>query len=207
MSWLCENYSQYLGDIDTTKLGMINMTMSTVGMMADRGIGAYNGWKEYFPDNLYIEADTSGAGQNTSETAYNMISAYVSANPEIEYWFINTIMMLYPAGCARAVETLGIEDKCLIICEESVTAVEEWGSGYRGAWVAAVGIAEELYAVPGASGIVALIDGRATPETLWGDTKREPYGFDYAVYPLETEVITYDNYEEYFAGIDQKYFA
>jgi hypothetical protein len=61
--------------------------------------------------------------------------------------------------------------------------------------------------VPGAAGIVALIDGRATPETLWEDAKSEAYGFDYAVYPLETEVITYDNYEEYFAGIDQKYFA
>jgi ABC-type sugar transport system substrate-binding protein len=206
VTYLCENYKQYWGDIDTSKLGMISLDISTVGMFLDRSNGAHDAWMDYFPDNVYISGDTSGQ-QFTTETAYNMISAYVSSHPEIEYWFINTVMMLFPAGCARAVETLGIEEKCLITCEESITAIEEWDSGYRGAWSSCVGVAEELYAVPAAAGIVALLDGRATPETLWGDNIRDPYGSDFAVYPLETQVITYDTYKQYFADINTKYFA
>ncbi|MDR0905552.1 MAG: hypothetical protein LBN00_05185 [Oscillospiraceae bacterium] len=206
VSWLCENYQNYWGDIDPAKIGMINLTITTVGMMYDRGYGAEQAWLRYFPNNVYVEGDMAGQ-QITPETSYNMISAYVSSHPEVEYWFINTIMMLFPAGAARAVETLGIDDKVLITCEESITAIEEWDSGYRGSWCSAVGIAEELYAVPGAAGIVALIDGRATPETLWGDTITGQYGTDYAVYPLDTKVITYDNYKQYFEDINTKYFG
>jgi hypothetical protein len=204
--WLIDNYKDYWGEIDTKKLGLITITVSTLPLFSTRSDGARDLFQRTFPDSLYIEGDTAGQ-QFTAEAAYNMVSAYVSANPSTEYWMINVVMAMVAPGVARAIETLGIEDHVLITCCESPTAVEEWDSGYDGCWVSAVGIAEEIYAVPATAGLVALIDGRATPETLWGDTKRAPYGDDYALFPMDLEVITRDTYKAYFDNITTTYFS
>ncbi|MDR1589448.1 MAG: substrate-binding domain-containing protein [Oscillospiraceae bacterium] len=204
--WLIDNYKDYWGEIDTKKLGLITITVSTLPLFSTRSDGARDLFQQTFPDSLYIEGDIAGQ-QFTAEAAYNMISAYVSANPGTEYWMINVVMAMVAPGVARAIETLGVEDRVLITCCESPTAVEEWDSGYDGSWVSAVGIAEEIYAVPATAGLVALIDGRATPDTLWADSKRAPYGDDYALFPMELEVITRDTYKAYFENIDTTYFS
>jgi len=205
--WLIDNYKDYWGEIDTSKLGYVTVTLSTLDLFYPRSDASEELFNATFPEGLYIEGDVPMGQAFTAESAYNMISAYVSAHPEIEYWWFNSVAMMFAPGVARAIETLGISDKALITCCESNTAVTEWDSGYTGSWVSAAGIAEPLFACPALAGIVALIDGRATPETLWADTKREPYGDDYAIYPLEIGMITQQDYKDYFAAVDARYFG
>jgi ABC-type sugar transport system substrate-binding protein len=205
--WLIDHYKDYWGEIDLSKLGYITVTLSTLDLFYPRSDASEALFKEKIPEGLYIEGDVPMGSAFTAETAYNMISAYVSAHPEVEYWWINPVLMVFAPGCARAIEQLGISDNTLMTCCESQTAVTEWDSGYTGSWVSSVGIAEPLYSCPALAGLVALIDGRATPQTLWGDTKREPYGSEYAVYPLETGMITREDYKQYFEDINKYYYG
>jgi ABC-type sugar transport system substrate-binding protein len=51
MEWLCSNYQSYWGDIDTSKLGLLNMTLSVSVDLNDRALGAEDVFKKYFPEN------------------------------------------------------------------------------------------------------------------------------------------------------------
>jgi ABC-type sugar transport system substrate-binding protein len=67
MEWLCDNYTTYWGDVDTSKIGNMNFTLSVSVDLNDRAVGAEDVFTERFPDNTdqIFEADLSwGAAQD-----------------------------------------------------------------------------------------------------------------------------------------------
>jgi hypothetical protein len=73
--------------------------------------------------------------------------------------------------------------------------MQDWENGYEGCWVSGVYYAQAIFAEPLVCGLIAILDGRATPETLWG-----PYikpGETYPVYPVDTRILTKTTYQAY----------
>ncbi|MDR2357855.1 MAG: hypothetical protein LBD92_07235 [Oscillospiraceae bacterium] len=194
--WLIDNYRSYWGEVDPSKIGYIFLNLSTVNVFRPREQAARDVWTENFPDNLMLVGDASGQ-QITAELVYNMVTSYTTGHPEVEYWFINCAMLMFPAPAARAIETLGMTDRALITCCESQGVTTEWDAGSVGALVSCVGASEDLLTAPALSGLVALMDGRATQETLWEDARQEKYGGKYSMYPIPLTILTPDNYIQY----------
>ncbi len=195
VQWLYDNYKTYWGDIDTSKIALLNANVSSNVDLNERAVAAAETFNELIPNNAGVfEIDM--VADFTQETAYNYSSATFSANPDIEYWFSTNCVEMYSQGVARAVEQLKLEDKVLITDVGSDILCSEWETGYDGCWVSCLAISNYLYAAPAICAVVALIDGTATWDTLWTD-KRAP-GDLYTFYGAESTMITKDTYKDYF---------
>jgi hypothetical protein len=104
-------------------------------------------------------------------------------------------------GVARAAESLGKENSVLITGSGSSVLPGEWDAGYEGCWVANFAVSNYQYAVPAICGVIAMIDGRATAETLWPEYKRP--GDLAAQFVVGQDMITRENYKEYFSEIEK----
>ena len=204
MEWLCENYASYWGDIDTSKLGLINFTLSTSVDLNDRANGAQDVFLTNFPENseLVFEGDGASGSGSSQDIAYNIAAATYAANPDVEYWFVASCLEMYAQGAVRAAEQLGIEDHVLIVDVGSDILCAEWDTGYEGAWASCLAISNYLYAAPGICGLVSLLDGVSTPESLWPDMKED--GDVGAFYAASSQMITNDTYKDYFNGVAEE---
>ena len=176
MRWLADNYKTYWGeDIDTSKIGLIPITFSRVTGINDRVPGMTDVFKECFPesaDNIYIEdlVQTSFS----VDGAYEQISTRLVATQEIEHWFIIAAVDDWATGALRATEAIDAVDKVLITCCQGNAFVNEMKTGYSGdCWVSCCYVPEKEFSEYMAAGLVALMDGRATVETLWPDAIAE----------------------------------
>ncbi len=195
VQWLADNYSTYWGDIDTSKIGLLNGNASSNADLNTRAVAAEETFNALFPENAGVY-DLDMVADFTQEGAYNQASAILSANPDVEYWFSTNCIEQYSQGVARAVESLQITDKVLITDVGSDVLCSEWESGYDGSWVSCLAISNYLYAAPAICGLVALIDGTATWDTLWSDMRAE--GDQYTFYGAASTMITKDTYKDYF---------
>ncbi len=195
VQWLHDNYSTYWGDIDASKIALMNTNASSNFDLNDRALAAEDKFLELFPDNAGI-FNIDLINDFTQDAAYNQAAATFSANPDIEYWFVTNTVEMYSQGVARAVESLQIDDKVLITDVGMDILCSEWESGYDGSWVSCLAMSNYLYAAPAICGLVALLDGTATWDTLWTD-RRDP-GDLYTFYGVDSTMITKDTYKEYF---------
>jgi ABC-type sugar transport system substrate-binding protein len=138
----------------------------------------------------------SCANELTQEKAFDVAAATFVAHPEVEYWFCTNCLELYSQGVARAVESLQNEDKVLIIDVGSDILCSEWDNSYDGSWIACMAISNFQYTAPTICGLVAMIDGVATPESLWVD-QRAP-GDKCTFFVTDNMIVTRDTYQEYF---------
>jgi ABC-type sugar transport system substrate-binding protein len=194
--WLFDNSEKYWGKIDTAKLGLINFTFSPNKDFHDRFEGNLAMFQELAPGNTNIfEADGVTGGLN-EETGYNLASAILAANPEVEYWFIPACLELYAQGAMRAAESLGMQDRVLITATNSEVLSALWDSGYEGCWVSCVASAPYQYAAPALSGIVSLLNGTETVDSLWSSIRKPTDKLTF--YEIGTEIVTKDTYKDYF---------
>jgi ABC-type sugar transport system substrate-binding protein len=210
INWLVDNYRSYWGEIDTSKLGLIDVCMSTQPDLATRAIAPEKIFKETFPDGTFFSADTATAGGVTPDAAYSLVSAIASSNPQIERWWVTGSTEFFGVGAARALEELGKTDTSLICVVGAGQVVVDWDSmaeDTKSPLVACLAISDLLYAAPAVSGIVALIDGRATKEDLWLDKTPAgwQFGEKYGVWLVENDVVTRETYKTYFDEINIKY--
>ncbi len=196
LQWLYDNCKTYWGDdVDYSKIALMNTNSSSNVDLNDRAVGATDKFNELIPNNAGVfELDM--VNDFTQDAAYNKAAATFSANPDIEYWFVTNCVEMYSQGVARAVEQLKIEDKVLITDVGSDILCSEWETGYNGSWVSCLAISNYLYAAPAICGVIALIDGTATWDTLWTDL-RAP-GDQYTFYGAASTMITKDTYKDYF---------
>ena len=204
MEWLLANFEneEYFGKIDITKLGAIEIGYSTNVDLNARSEGAADTFKAMYPDNPHFFTDATTAGGLTPDAAYAIVSATVSAHPEIEYWFVSGCTEFFGPGAARAFDDLGKESVAMVCTFGHGPNVVDWESmtpDTVSANVACLMVPDLLYSVPAVAGIVALIDGRATKETLWLEKTPEnyKYGNDYGVWEVENRVVTRWNYQDY----------
>ena len=199
VAWLYENYKQYWGDIDTSEIAFIDLTYSVNIDLQKRCDAAVAKFKEYFPNNDMFFTGDGIIGSVNVETGYEITSAIMSVHPDIKYWWVMSCLEQYSQGAARVAETLGIEDRVLIVDVGSDILVSEWDSGYNGSWKACLAISNYLYAAPAICAIVSMADGMSTPETLWG-SMRIP-GETMSRHFTESTMVTIDTYRSYFEDI------
>jgi hypothetical protein len=79
--------------------------------------------------------------------------------------------------------------------------IPNWEKGvYSTCWVSTVYYAQSIFAEPIVCGLIAMLDGRATPEKLWPEWKAP--GAKYANVICDTRVLTKDTYKDYLKYID-----
>ena len=192
VSWYGENYPEYWGEIDETTVALLNINYSTNPALAERLVGSKAAFKEYFPDGAVYEVDGVTVGAMDAEAGYNLTSQIMSAHPEVEHWIIFGCVEDYAQGAARYVETTPNPDSVLITNSGSNLLPLEFESGYDGPWKVCYAVSEISYAGPAACGLIALVDGRATADTLWSDLRAEgDLATNYIADPI---MVTIDNY-------------
>ncbi|SHH52779.1 ABC-type sugar transport system, substrate-binding protein, contains N-terminal xre family HTH domain [Sporobacter termitidis DSM 10068] len=192
--WLYDNYKTYWGDIDKSEIALVSTNASVRPNLNDRAVGAESKFKELLPGNTIFPLDMTQ--DVTQDTAYNQASALFSAHPEIKYWWVTNAIETHAQGVARAIETVGLQDKVLMIDVGSDIMVSEWNNDYDGAWKACVATSNYQYMSSAACAVVAMIDGKATPESLWA-SQRAP-GDKCTFLNLPNEVLTKETYKESF---------
>ncbi len=199
VQWLYDNYKNYWGEIDATQIGLIDITFSPNKDFQDRHDGAMAKFKELLPTNTSIFTADGVTGKLDTDTGYNLVSTIFASNPDVQYWFVVSCLEMYAQGAARAAESIKIEDKVLISCVGSDILSSEWDNGYDGCWVTCLAISNYQYAVPTICGLIAMMDGKATQESLWS-SRRAP-GDKMTVYYIGMEMVTKETYKAYFAKI------
>ena len=198
VQWLYDHYKEYWGDIDTSKIGLLNFTCSPGVDFHDRYRGNQSKFEQLLPGNVTFEAD-GVVGALNEQTGYDLASAIFAAHPEVEYWWVPTCLELYGLGALRAAEALNIDDKVLLTTVNSDVLTGLWNSGEESGYVSCIATAALQYAAPSLCGVVAMIDGKETPETLWAH-RRAP-GDATTFYDMTIEFVTIDTYKAFFEWV------
>ena len=194
--WMFDNYKDYWGDIDTSKMGMLNFTFSPNRDFHERHDGNIMEWNARLPGNTNIFQADGVTGGLTEETGYELASAILAAHPEVEYWFIPACLELYAQGATRATEHLGMTDRVLIVAVNSDVLVAAWEGGYDGNFIACVATTPYQYAVPALSALVSLMNGTSTFDTLWSALRAPDDVVTY--FEMAYEIVTIDTWQAYF---------
>jgi ABC-type sugar transport system substrate-binding protein len=202
MDFLVSVYKDYWGDIDPSKIALLIMDWSQNMDINTRAIGAKERWDELFPNNRYFYGDTA-ADKLSAEAGFNVANSILSANPDVEYWFIVATVEDVALGTGRAVEALGLTDRVLMTSSGAAILPGEWDAGYDGIWIANYAVPPFMYAGIATFGLFALIDGRATTETLWPEFLQE--GDRAARYMANAQMMTLDNYKDYLGEIARSF--
>ena len=213
MMWLIENYKTYWGDVDPSKVALIVISTSTSVDLWDRVHGPIEIFNEYFPEGTQITIDCAATGLTgmaaiSEETTFDLVTATVSANPDIEYWMVTGSTEFFGVGSSRALEAMGYTpDNALVCVVGHGVNVVDWQSmtdDTVSVNMACLMISDLLYAAPAVSGIIALIDGRTTYDTMWLEKTPANYkhGNDFGVWEVENRVVTRWNYQDYFDEVN-----
>ncbi len=201
VQWLFDNYKTYWGDIDTSKIGLLDYNFSVNVDFNDRFEGAKAQFEKLLPGNPVFEAD-GVAGKLDEQTGYDLASATFAAHPEVEYWFAAACIEQYGAGAARAAETMNIDKTVLVTDVGSNQLVSQWDAGYDGCWVSCMAVSDYQYLIPPLCGLIAILDGKATIDTLWS-TLRAP-GDTVTFYAIPPVMVTKDSYKAFFDKVLQE---
>ncbi|NLA86205.1 MAG: hypothetical protein GX847_02765 [Clostridiales bacterium] len=200
MRWAFDNYDNYYdNEVDMSKLGVIFCTYSVIPNLQLVEDGASE-WVETnavplgFDMGNYFIADATGMGFD-APTAYDLVSAIMSTNSHVENWIVGTCMEPYGVGASRAAEELGKEGSAIVVSQDGTTVFAQWDTGYDGCWVAALTSPLQYFTEPIMCGVLALIEGEATPETLWPDHVQP--GNKYANRIVLSTMLTKENYVEF----------
>lgn len=209
--WLADHYKEYMGDIDTSKLGFLYIGVSTAPDLVARSVGPEDVFNEYFSDGQFFWVDAASGGTTnlmSEELGYNLSIATINAHPEIEYWLVTSCLEFYGPGASRALEEVGKTTKNALVCVMGHGAqVADWESmsdDTMSVNVACWIIHDFEMTYPAVVGLIALLDGRATKESLWQE--RTPpnyiYGNDYGVWEVSGNIVTRQTYKAYLAEIE-----
>jgi len=201
IQWLIDNYATYWGnDVDMKKVGVICLTLNVNSNFKEINEGARNCWLENFPDlgDNYFTGDTVAETPPVSaEAGYNVAGAIMAANSQFDRWFIVTVLEDYGQGAKRVAESMHIDDKVLICTNGANIAIPAWKDGSEDGkcWVAALHYGMDIFTECMACGLIALIEGRATPETLYSEWILP--GTTGATVPCNTRIVTKETYQDY----------
>ncbi|SHH60750.1 ABC-type sugar transport system, substrate-binding protein, contains N-terminal xre family HTH domain [Sporobacter termitidis DSM 10068] len=192
VQWFFDNYKTYWKDANPADIALLTLEYSTNPDLIERMDGVKDKFKELFPGNEIIIGDLAGLTLN-EQNAFDKASGILSGNPDVKYWFIDGSVENFGQGATRATETLDMTDKTMILTSGANILPKEWDAGYTGNWVASYAVYNYNYIVPALSGLIALIDGRATPETLWQENKQP--GDKASTFFAGDQMVTVDTYK------------
>jgi ABC-type sugar transport system substrate-binding protein len=191
IQWLYDNYKDYSPDMELDKVALIILGYSANLALAQRSDGSRDKFRELLPDNQIFESDLVTASLDM-QSAYDEVATILAANPNIEYWWITGCVEDLASGAATACEEYQLKGKALVTSSGANVLPGTWDSGYEGCWVSSYAVYNYNYVVPALCGVIALIDGRATWDTLWADQRRE--GDSYSAYIAGDQMIEKSTY-------------
>lgn len=204
MQWLYDNQETYWGvKPDPSEVGYIGLTWSQNIDLHERYTGSSAKFEELYPGNKNIFSSDGVVGSMDADTGYNMSAPIFSGNPQIKYWYVVGSLEMYAQGAARAAEDLKIDDKVMVTTVGSDILSAEWDSGYEGCFVSCVAVSNYLYCTPTISALIAIIEGKATHDSLWRSKRAE--GDLGTIYFMPTKIVTKDTYKSYFAEIQEAF--
>ena len=198
VQWLADNYKNYWKDpIDKSKLGLLVLNFSVISGITEREPGCKDTFFKLFPE---AQANYHVGDLVTIENGFSMqggnqlSSAIIGAHPEIEKWFVVGLVDDWAQGAARAVETLGRTDDVLVSSVQADAFINEMKTGISDScYVSACAVSSTEFAVNLALGVVTLLEGRATAQTLWPEYQVD--GF--AQMKVLGTLITKDTYQQF----------
>ena len=204
--WLLDNYKDFFGDIDLSKAGLLTVSLLIDKDIKARADGGKDRYLERVPgaENMVVEMDMSDTVFSI-QGAFDKAATIFAANADKEYWFIVSGSEEWGIGALRAAESIGLGDKTVLATVGSAFAFGgEWDDPDNSpSWRVLVPENTDQFAATLIPGLIALIDGRATFDTLWRD-ERAPGDFATISY-LNIELATRDNYKDYIAKSDAMY--
>jgi len=203
MDWMYENQETYWGKKpDPSEVGYLGVTWSQNKDLDDRYVASAKKFLEYYPGNdSHVFVVDGVVGKMDAQTGTDLAAPVISGNPNIKYWYIVGVLEQYAQGAALAAEDLGMGANTMVTTVNSDVLTGMWDTGYDGCFVSCVAVAPENYAAPSIAALLAIIEGKATWDTLW--TSRRAEGDQYTVYNMDTTIVTKETYKEYFSKIDE----
>ena len=198
MQWLADNCANYWSEdlSESAGVGLIGLTWSGVTGIRERIPGMCDAFAEAFPasEDNWFEGDLASLEEGFStDGAYRMTADLLAANPQIEKWFVIACVDDWAAGATRAVEDAGMEDRVLVSCIQGDAFVREMDGGYSGSvWVSCCYVPALTFAQYMMAGAVAILDGRASGETLWPEWLED--GDAAATVEVRGTMLTKDDY-------------
>jgi len=200
--WWLDNFTDYFSGAELSQIGYMIVTFTVALEFTQRSDGALDTFRDLHPElesNIfYVDLINFGI-----EIAYDQVAATISANAGIEYWVIFAVAEDFAVGANRAVESLNRVNNSMVMCTGNDIAFEEWGNNATPQWVALVPVWKTSMMGASAEGILALVDGRETPETLWAD-RRQANDFATLFY-VDSEVVTRDTFRDFIARTDAQF--
>lgn len=200
MQWLADNYTNYWADpVDETKLGLIIITFSPVVGIHNRLPGVQDVFEKEFPgaaNNIFVADCVAHPDGFATTAAYDLTAQYMTANKSIEKWFVATLVDDWAIGATRSIEAMNKEDSALVVSIQSDAFIAEVEAETEpSVYIAASAISVAELTGLMATGLVAMLDDRATPETLWPEWVRE--GESYPCIDLDGKMITRETYKQW----------
>ena len=202
--WLIDYAETTWGLTDFEKVGFISIDFSVTAQLHQRTTGAQDVWNGQFPDyaDNFIIIDGASTGQLTSEASFNLVSATLSTYADMEYWLVAGCIDDYSDGAARAAEQAGKADCTVATTIGGTSLIAHWDAGEDSCWKSAIFTAQTLYSEPIFMGLYAIMNGDATPETLWPDWVDHSTNQTYASLLMPAFTLTIDNYQDYLEWVD-----
>ena len=201
-NWWLNNYKDYFGDIELSSIGFMVVTFTVALEFTQRSDGALDTFRELHPEleNNIFYVDLTNFSM---DIAFNSVAATLSGNANIEHWVIFAVAEDFAIGANRAVESLNRVDNIIVLTTGNDVAFGEWDNNSTPELVALVPVWKTSMMGAAAEGILTLIEGRATPETLWSERKA-PNDFATLFY-IDSEVVTRDTYRDFIARVDAQF--
>jgi ABC-type sugar transport system substrate-binding protein len=197
--WLLDYAKKTWSGFDPQKAALISVDYSVIEQIHGRTVGAQKYWEKANPGAPFFSCDGI-VGNLDSDTAYNLVAATMSAQPDIKYWLIASNTDAYAEGAARATEQVKKEDSTVITSIGGISLIDDWDAGYDGCWKSALYTANTLYTECIMNGLLVQLDGKAKPEELWPEWKSS--GEKYAQLQIPSQILLKDNYREYLEWVD-----
>lgn len=201
-NWWLANYTTYFGDVELSSIGYMVVTFTVALEFTQRSDGALDTFRSLHPElesNLFYVDLTNFS----MDIAFDSVAATMSGNANITNWVIFGVAEDFAVGANRAVETLNRVDSCMVLTTGNDVSFEEWGNNATPQLVALVPVWKTSMMGTSAEGIIALIEGTETVDTLWS-SRRAPTDFATLFY-VDTEVVTRDTYRDFIARINTEF--
>ena len=196
--WLVKYQKEVWPDAKPEEIGVMGVDYSAVPEISCRLDGAMEVITQTYPDmyDRYFYADTI-VGTFNSPTAYSVTGPIFSTNPQIKYWLIAAAIDDFGDGSVIAAKDAGLEGKVVAASMNGPSLIAQWDAGVESDYKAAVTSLDAIRAEPIICGLLALVEGDATPESLWApEWVNKSINAKYAQLIMPTMTIERDTYQQ-----------
>lgn len=200
-NWALENGKLAVGD-DYSKVGLMDMDCTIVSSFSPRPDGIQDGWLSVFPDFPMENIFRPDTETTMPEEGFAAASACLTANPDIELWFLSGVNDECTVGALRAFEDLGRDDNLYAAALGAYYANMEWDVyGEESPFVVGYYLSATADGNITATAAMEYLKTGAIPFEEYKDRNDWPFGW----YPYTGVYCDYSNYVDVITEIEGSY--